>query len=60
MTRVLLGEKDFRTLIAGGVVKQRGGVEIALKDIGLHTMAVALSDQLRHFKGIKDNQVEKV
>ena len=44
--RVALGEEDFRTLVSGGVVKQRspGGVEveILLLDIGWDRMEHAL------------------
>jgi hypothetical protein len=37
MSRVILNEANFRTLVSGGIVTQ-GDVEIALSDIGFDRM----------------------
>ena len=37
MKKILLDEKDFETLISGGIIK-KDGVEIALQDIGYNLM----------------------
>lgn len=38
MKRILFDEKDFETLISGGIVVSKDGVEIALQDIGYDLM----------------------
>jgi hypothetical protein len=57
--RIMFDEDDFRTLVAGGVVKarmkvrgSRALVQIGLKDIGWDRMTMALRD------AIEENKVE--
>ncbi len=57
--RIMFDEDDFRSLVAGGVVKARmkvrgapALVQVGLKDIGWDRMTVALRD------AIEENQVE--
>lgn len=49
MGRVVLTERDFQTLISGGIVKSENGTQIALQDIGYFRMRELLDKQINNF-----------
>lgn len=44
--RITLNEEDFKHLVRGGVIEPEEGVQIALADIGFHTMLKRISDAM--------------
>jgi hypothetical protein len=44
---IMLDEEDFKCLVRGGIICIKGGVKIALKDIGFDKMdeAITLADK---------------